>query len=321
MTTPTYLIAGDDDLLLQRATTRLIDDLRGDDPELDVELHDTSETEHLPEMRTASLFGGRLCVVLRGAEGLSGDLKAEVEAYVDDPSPEAVLVLVARGTGKIQRIAKAVKGAGGRIDVRTPADWDDKGWDRLVTDELRLAGRNAEASAIRAIRGHAGADPSAIASKVSQVVAATPAGEKITAAHVEKIIEGHGRQTGFAVADAIADRDPAGALVALRGALEAGEAPLALLGAIAYRFRQLLLVRAGAGASEAGISAGQHRRLTGIASRFHPGELAWCHDRVAQADVDLKGSELPDELVIELAVIELATSREPGTPWNPLATA
>ena len=320
MAIPVHLITGDDDLLLQRATSRLLDELRADEPELDVELHDVAETEHLPEMRTASLFGGRLCVVLRGAEGLSGDLKAEVESYVDAPSDEAVLVLVARGTGKIQRIAKAAKQVGERTDVRTPPDWDDKAWDRIVTDELRLAGRRAEAAAVRAVRSHAGTDASAIASKVSQVVAGVPAGTTITATHVEAIVEGHGRQGGFAVADAVADRDPAAALVALRGALEAGDAPLALLGAIAYRFRQLLLVRAGVSASEAGISAGQHRRLSGIASRFHPGELAWCHDRVAQADVDLKGSDLPDELILEIAVIEVATSRRPGAPWNPLAT-
>ena len=318
--TPVLLLAGDDDLLLQRELERRLDDLRGEDPELSVEIHDVQETDHLPELRTASLFGGRSCVVLRGAEGLSGDLKAEVERYLEDPSDEAVLVLAARGVGRIQKVAKLSKEHGERVDVKTPPDWDDRGWERLVGEEFRRLGRTADASAIAAIRSHAGDDAGSIASKVATVCAAAPDVATLTAEHVEASVEGHGRRSGFAVADAAAERDPAGALVALRGALESGEAPLAVLGALTFRFRQLLRVRGGATPKEAGVSTGQHRRLRGLAQAFNPGELAWCHDRLAELDVALKGAEVPDETLLELAVIEVASPREVGAPWNPLAS-
>lgn len=321
MAAPTYLLAGDDDLLLHRELERLLTSLREEDPELDVETCDVQETEHLPEMRTSSLFGGRLCVVVRGAEGLSGDLKKEVEDYLDNPSAEAILVIVARGLGRIPKVGKLVKEHGERIDVKLPADWDDKGWDRLIGEEFRRLGRKADAGAIRALRAHAGNDASVIATKVGQVAAAAAPGATIDADAVEAVVEGHGRVSGFAVADAVADRDPAAALVAIRGALEAGDAPLALLGAVVFRFRQLLVVRGGGNAKDAGSSPGQFRRLQGIARRFNPGELAWCHDRLAQADVDLKGSDLPAELVLELAILDVATEREVGAPWNPLAAA
>ncbi|MGH3443226.1 MAG: hypothetical protein ACRDUY_14540, partial [Nitriliruptorales bacterium] len=124
---------------------------------------------------------------------------------------------------------------------------------------------------------------------------------------------------GFALADAIAERDPAAALVALRGAVEAGQDPLALMGAITYRMRQLLQVRGGAGPEEAGMSKGQHRHVERAAARFGPGELAWCHDRLARTDLELKSSPLPPDLVLEVAVVELATPRDVGAPWNPLA--
>ncbi len=316
--TPVLLLAGDDDLLLQRELERQLEELRDEDPDLAVDVRDVAELDQLPELRTTSLFGGRTCVVLRGVEGVAGDLRAEVEQYVADPSAEAILVLVARGTGKIQRIARAAKANGERVDVKAPADWDDRGWDRLVGEEFRRLKRKADATAIAAIRTHAGNDPTMIASQVASVSAAAPDVATLTAEQVEAVVEGHGRASGFAVADAIADRDPGAALVALRGALEAGDAPLALLGAIAFRTRQLLLVRSGAGPKDAGISQGQHRRLQAIAGRFNPGELAWCHDRVAQLDLELKGSDLPDELLLEVGVIELATSREVGAPFNPL---
>jgi DNA polymerase-3 subunit delta len=317
--TPVILLAGDDDLLLQRELERVLERLRAAEPELDVETYDVAETAHLPELRTQSLFGGRLCAVLRGVESLAGDLKGEVEEYLAAPGADAVLVLVARGTGRIPKVAKLAKQSGERTDVRAPADWDDRGWDRLVTEEFTRLGRRADAAAVAAVRAHAGAEPGAIASKVGQVVAATAPDRPVGAADVEAVVEGHGRRSGFAVADAIAARDAAAALVALRGALDAGEAPLAVLGAVVFRFRQLLVARGGGSAQDAGASPAQHKRHQGIAARFHPGELAWCHDRLAQADVDLKGSELGPDLVLELAVLDVATPREVGAPWNPLA--
>jgi len=320
MAAPLYLLTGDDDLLLQREVERLLGELRAEDADLEVETADVSETEHLPELRTSSLFGGRACLVLRGCELLTGDLKSEVEQYVESPSDDALLVLVARGVGKIQKINRHLKETGERREVKRPMDWDDQGWQRLVGEEFRRLQRNADGTGIRALLQHAGNDPSAIASKVGQVVAATPPDVMIDGDRVDELIEGHGRVSGFALADAVADRDPAAALVALRGCFEAGEAPLALLGAITYRFRQLLVARGGGNAKDAGASPGQFKRSIGIAKRnFTPGELAWCHDRIAQVDVDLKGSDLPDELILELAVIDLASRRDVGAPWNPLA--
>jgi DNA polymerase III subunit delta len=319
---PVLLLNGDDDLLLQRELERRVAAFRADDPELSVDRYDTSELDHLPELRTTSLFGGRTCIVVRGLETLAaGGLKDELERYLDDPSPDAVLVLVARGLGKVQKIAKLAKANGERVDVKAPADWDDRGWDRLVGEEFRRLQRKADATAIAAIRTHAGSDAGAIASQVGSVCAAHEGIATLTGQHVDAVVQGHGKASGFAVADAIGDRDPAEALLALRGALDAGDAPLAILGAVTYRMRQLLLVRSGANAKDAGIrNDGQYRRSKAVAAAFHPGELAWCHDRLARLDLELKGSELPDELVLEFAVIEVASSQEVGAPWNPLAT-
>ncbi|HEV2786769.1 MAG TPA: DNA polymerase III subunit delta [Solirubrobacteraceae bacterium] len=318
---PAYLIAGDDDLLLARALERLLTELRRADPDLDVEVAEVAETPQLPELRTASLFGGRRCVVLRGAEGITGQLAQELTEYLSAPPPDAILILLARGTARIQGIAKRVAKVGERIDVAAPASWDARGWERLAQQELARAGHDADVLAIKALVAHAGVDAAAIASKAGQVAAALPEGARVTVEDVERVVEGHGNRGGFAVADAVMERDPAAALVALRGSLESGEAPLALLGALTFRVRQLVQVRAGASAKDAGVSPGQYRRLQSIARSFNPGELAWAHDRVGRADLDLKGSELPSDVVLELAVLDLATAREVGAPWNVLSNS
>ena len=313
------LIVGND-LLVQREFERRLEELTAEDPDVQVDRFDAVELDHLPELRTASLFGGRTVVVVRGVQAAGKALRDELEAYAAAPSPDAVLVLLATSAGSIRTLAKRVKEHGERVDVRTPADFDDRGWDRIVGEEFRRLRRKADASAIAAIRSHAGEDPGVIAQKVASVCGAATDTEVITVEHVERAVEGHGRRSGFAIADAVAERDPGAALVALRGALEGGEAPLAVLGALTFRFRQLLGVRSGASPKEVGVSAGQHRRLDGLARRFTPGELAWCHDQLADLDLALKGSDLPDALVLELGVLDLATSRQVGAPWNPLAT-
>jgi len=316
---PVLLFNGDDDLLLQRAVEEWIAQVRATDADADVSVVDATEIEHLPELRTTSLFGGRAYVVIRGVEAVAGGLKAELEQYLADPSNQATLLLVARGIGRIPKIAKLASASGERVDVKRPTDWDDRGWSTLISGEFARLGRQVDAAAIAAIRAHAGADTTTIASQVSSVCAATTGDGAITVTDVEAIVEGQGRATGFAIADAVAERDPAAALIALRGALNAGEAPLALLGALVFRSRQLLQVRAGASPKEAGMSPGQHRRVQALSRAFGPGELAWCHDRLSELDLELKGSELPDDLMLEAAVIELATARTVGRPWNPMA--
>lgn len=314
-----HLITGDDDLLLQRATERVVSDLTAADPELSVDTYDAAELEALPELRTQSLFGGRVCAVIRGVQGARADLKGELEDYLAAPDDQAVLVLVAQGTGKVQKIARLARQHGEVTKVDTPPDWKTNEWQGIVTGEFRRTGMTATPDAVAAILEHAGLDPSVIAMRVAQVAAATQ-GDKVGPEDVERVVEGHGRRSGFELADAVAERDPAQAITLLRGSLEAGEAPLALLGAITFRFRQLQQVRGGADVKG---SPGQVNRLKGIARRnFSTGELAWCLDRIAQLDVDLKGNtDLPPDLVLELGVIDLATAREVGAPWNPLAVA
>lgn len=316
---PAYLVSGDDDLLIRRALDALLTRITDALDDVDMERVDATTADGLPEMRTASLFGGRRVVVVTGAASLSGGLADEVLDYLEEPTADAVLVLAAQGTGRIRRIVRRVGEIGERIEAKSPAPWEERSWEDLVRGELRRLGRDADAAAVGAILERAGTDATRIAMRCEQVAAASDG--RIVVADVERAIEGQGNRGGFAVADAIADRDPTAAIVAVRGALEAGEAPLALLGAVTYRVRQLLQARGGASAKEMKTSPAMHRRLERLARGFNAGELAWCHDRLARADLDLKSSDLPPELVLEVAVLELSVAREVGAPWNPLAVA
>ena len=315
------LVVGADPLLCDREVERRLADIAADGVLTHVLRLDASELEQLPEMRTASLLEERTCVVMRSVEALSGEnnraLREQIEHYVATPDPMNVLILVARNVGRIPTLAKAVAAAGEKIDVAIPAEHDGRAWDRLIAEEFARLERQAELAAVAAVLEHAGHDATVIASQVATVCHATEVGRVITVEDVEAVVAGQGRTSAFAIADAIDRRDPAGALMALRGAMGSGEAPLRIVGALTFRLRQLLQARAGADARDIGIPPGRLQHLRRSAQAFLPGELAWCHDRLAQLDVALKGSDLPDDVLMDVAVIELATSRAPGAPFDP----
>ncbi len=317
------LIVGADPLLCDREVERRLDAIRSDGTPTYVQRLEAGELEGLPEMRTVSLLDERTCVVLRGVEALAGEgnraLRDQIEQYLAAPDPSNVLILVARNVGRIPTLAKAAAAAGEKIDVAIPAEHDGRAWERLVAEEFARLERQAEPTAIDAIIEHAGHDATVIASQVASVCHATEAGRVILSADVEAVVAGQGRVSAFAIAEAIERRDPAAALMALRGAMGSGEAPLRIVGALTFRMRQLLQARAGADAREIGVPPGRLSHLRRAAQAFLPGELAWCHDRIARLDVALKGSDLPDDVLMDVAVVELATSRAPGAPFDPTA--
>jgi DNA polymerase-3 subunit delta len=304
-----YLIAGPEELLVRRAAERLLDELRGGG-ELDIVDVRASELGEagVPDIRTPSLFGTPRAVVVRSAQDLSAGARAALLAALEGPPPEATVILLATATGTLLALSKRIKAQGGRIDVTPPKEWEDAAWARLVVDEFGIHGRAADRGAVDAILEHAGLDVSAIAEKVAQACATAPPG-KITAAAVERVVVGHGSRGSFAVADAMCDRDPVRALRLLRGVLENGDHPVMVLGALVFRLRSIVAVAAKVDTKSIGlsISPGQARRLSAVRRNFGPGELTRAYQTLAAADVALKSGDLPGELVLERAVLAIAT--------------
>jgi DNA polymerase-3 subunit delta len=227
---------------------------------------------------------------------------------LDGPPPDAVVVLLATGTGRILKVAKRIKALGGRVDLAPPKEWEDRKWAALVRDEFAQHQRRATPAALTALLSHAGFDVSQIAEKVSQVVAAVPQGT-IDDSDIERTVIGHGSRGSFAVADAMCARDPARALELLRGVLEGGSDPVMVLGALVYRLRSIVAVagKVDPKTVDLRISRGQAHHLRAARDNFGPGELTRAVRTLADADVEIKSGELPSEFVIERAVVQIAT--------------
>lgn len=307
---PLYLLTGPEELLLRRAADKVLDELRAEEGELEVVDLRAGELGEagLPDLRTGSLFGNRRAVLIREAQDLPAEASAALLAEVAGPPPDATVVLLATATGRIQKLARRVKELGGRVDVTPPREWEERKWQALVADEFARHGRKADREAVDAVLAHAGLEVGGIAEKVAQVAASAPPG-RVGKPHVEAVVVGHGSRGAFAVADAMCDRAPAEALTLLRGVLEAGNDPVMVLGALAYRMRTLVAVAGNLEPRSVGlnVSAGQVRRLKGVRRNFGGGELTRAYRTLADADAQLKGGELPGHLVLERAVVAVAT--------------
>ena len=306
---PVRLLVGPEELLLRRAADIILDELRGDGS-LDVADLRAGELNNdgLPDLRTGSLFGEPRAVLIREASELPASIAAALLAELEGRPPDATVVLLASGTGKIQKLAAKIKALGGRTDVMPPKDWDAKGWSRLVVEEFRRHKRTADQAAIGAVLAHAGLDVATIAEKVTQVAVAAPPGV-VTAAAVEALVVGHGSRGSFAVADAMCDRNPTQALELLSGVLESGDDPVMVLGALAYRLRSIVAVAGRLDPKTVGlnVSPGQAKRLEGVRRNFGPGELTAAYTELARADREIKSGELPARFLIERAVVAVAT--------------
>ncbi len=310
------LITGPDELLVARKAEEMLAAERQAQGELevtDVRARELGE-EGLPDIRTPSLFGAPKAVVIRDAHQLPATHADELRAALDGPV-EALVLLLAEPSERIKRLAAAIKAWGGRTDVAPPRDFEDAEWRALIKKEVERHGRTADAEAIDALFQRAGTEPSAIAEKVAQVAAGAPAG-RLNAAQVRELTEGQGNRGAFAVVDAVANRNPEEALRLLRGALAAGEEAFGILGALAHRLRAIVAVAAGIDpkAIDLRISPGQAGFLKGKRRNFAPGELTRAMRILADADAEMKGGDLPPELVLERAVLAIA---DPGGERTP----
>lgn len=311
---PVLLVTGPEELLLQREADRLFGELRDAHGPLDVTDLNAGEVRDsgLPDLRTSSLFGNPRAVLLRRAQELPAEAAATLLDVLDRPPPDAVVCLLATSTGRIKKLSKQIADRGGRTDVAPPRPWEEDKWSRLVADEFARHGRQADEDGVAAVLAHAGTDVPAIVEKVAQAVSAAAPGGRVSGEEVDAVVVGHGSRGSFAVADAMCERKPAEAVTLLRGALEAGDEPVMVLGALAYRLRTIVAVAGGLEPKAVGLrlSKGQARRLEGTRRGFGPGELTRAYRVLADADVALKSGDLPAGLVLERAVAQIAGAED-----------
>jgi DNA polymerase-3 subunit delta len=309
------LVAGAEELLAERATGRLIAQVKQRDPAVEVVRLDAGDyvPGSLAVATSPSLFADTSLVVLDGLERADDAALADATAYVAAPAPEVVVVLRHGGGPRGKRLLDAVAAAGVPTVTAEPVRTDaDKA--QFVAAEMRDAGRRADQAAVRALVEAVGADLRELAASCAQLVADTTG--TITAPVVDRYYGGRVEATGFQVADAAVAGDTGRAVALLRHALATGVDPVPVVAALAVKLRTLAKVAAvrgrGGAARDLGLAPWQVDRATQDLRHWTPESLATAITAVADADAQVKGESRDRFYAVERAVLRVA--RAAGDP-------
>jgi DNA polymerase-3 subunit delta len=263
------------------------------------------------DLSTPSLFGEPRALLVTDSRHLPDHGIKEVAAYAQSPAPDAMLVLLAQvgDRGKAPAaLAKALKDTGEIREVALAR----KGLPKWVADRAKVKGLNIRADACAALVDHLGESPAELDAALQQLGDAF-SGQQLTRELVDSQFRGLGEQRLWDLCDRAFGKDLAGSERSLAALLEAKEEPLAILGGIAARLRDLLKVKSvpdSAPAAEVARAAGlrfdwQGRRYREDARRFTMEELIRLHAEVVEADRVMKSGS-PGDVVLPVLVAKLA---------------
>lgn len=237
-----HAIVGPDSHLAEQALEAILTNALGREREgaLQVVHGDETTWGRLAESaRTGSLFAPKRAIVVRGAEALKGDEEA-FASYVDDPSPDVTLVLMAikpdkRRTGWKRYLAKAT--------LRSAEPKRGQALRAYVGDELRRRGLRLAPEALEDLLERFGQDLRRLLGEVDKLEAFAFGRKDLTAADVAAV-QGRGMAKPlYLLSDAVAAREPAVALGLMEALLEDGEEPLRILSTIHRTLRQVRAAR------------------------------------------------------------------------------
>lgn len=312
------LVVGAQETLRDAVMAELRVELLGDGPrEFNEDRFDfaagAAAADVIASAQTLPILSPRRLVRVRGLDDRRARdfLEERLPAYLRDPVPTTCLVLDAPSVDRRLRWVKLVQSAGALRDCSGPGKPAEvRQW---IEARLARAGRRAGRGAAAALYDCVGADLDRLAQEIDKLVLYTAERDEATAEDVAELVGGVRPLAAYELTEAISERRLPRALSVLSHLLDQGDAPLALLAALASHFRRLIRARelrpADAGSLQRAFSLHPFaaQKLAEQVARFDAPRLRRCLDAVHAADAALKGaSPLPPRLAIERLVIAVS---------------
>lgn len=308
MSESVYLLAGEPFL-----ADEALDKIRADtgvDPLSEVLIDATiSSAEMLEALGTPTLFGGRRLVIVHDAHELKKDEREELERYIENPSPAAVLVLIAGGRTPL---SKSVEKYGAVINLDVPKGRKLVAW---LRERARTRGLKLDERAAWALTDAVGTELRDLDGALEQLQTGLGSSAAVGADDVRRAFSRLADERVFAFTDAVGERRLPVAMTALRRLLNQEDAPLMVFGALASHVRRLLIARtyADGGPRAVGDALGlpewRAKRLHQQARSYRQEELTDAMQVLAETDLEMKGGDLSPEIALERAVIKIVEGR------------
>lgn len=250
---------------------------------------------------------------------ITEDHEPLLSAYLSNPSPNAVVILVADELNGVRKMGKflrekvtAVEFA--RLDDRQLAEWARK--------QIKAADAEIDEHTLRFLIARVGPDVRRLTNEINKIAAAAMPEKLITPELIDALVPNSRELSNYDLTDhLVAGRAPK-AIAALRKILEDGAEPVALMGLISYNYRRLLMAKdlmsRGADRLEVervlNMRYGSQEPFLTAARRSDVRSLERAIRRLAETDLAIKTSKggsgpTGARMQIEMLVCELAGLR------------
>jgi len=304
MSTGVYLLTGEE-FLAGEALDRVRDETQAD-PLSEVVLDSSAPPAEIAQsLGTPSLLGGKRLVVIREAESLKKDQIESLTPWLDAPSDDATLVLVASGR---HRLSALVQGKGTVVNLEAPKGRRLASW---VKEQARSHGLALDERGAWALIEAIGADLRELDASLEQLATTHGGDAHIGAGEVRDAFARVADERVFVLTDAVGERRTSTAMATLRKLLDQDEPPLLLLGALVAHVKRLLIAHSVTGggrralAEALGLPDWRAERVGKQARSYREDELVRALTLLAEADVEMKGGDLPPEIALERAVLQI----------------
>lgn len=310
---PLYLVIGEDDYLRDRALAMLKHAVLGgaDDGGFNCDLFYGDE-HTAEEVVTCAMelpvFAQRRLVILKQADKWPAREAERCLEYLHAPHESTSLVLTASKLDRRLKWTQALLREAVVVDCDPLADAPLFSW---IRQEAGSLGLTVQEDAAHLLKELATGSLYALRRELEKLAAYVSAGRSATVADVEAL---RGTEPGASVFDltlAIADRNIGRAWTILARNLEAGEAPLRILGALVWQYRRLWKVKDTARQSGRPAEAARALRMdparaAALLSGFSESHLQQAFRLFMEADSQLKGgSSSSPKRVLENVLLEL----------------
>lgn len=323
---PVYALLGDEDFLKRRCRDAIVALALGDaDPSFAVSTYpgeglDFSTVRN--DLDTLPFLAPARVVVVEQADPFVTEHRPALEAYAQKPSKIGVLVLDVKSFPETTKLAKALPDAA-KLVCKAPPDYKATEWatNWVLGWSKTQHGKPLSADAAALLVELVGPQLGLLDQELEKLAAAVGAKPVIDAGDVDALV-GRSREANvFQILARIGEGRPGAALKVLGEALDEGQHPLQILGALGSNLRKLATVGR---LSAQGFPLGPAMDAAGVpkwpkirdesdrlVKHLGRGRLAKLPDWLVELDLGLKGGNpLPPRLQLERLIVKLARPRE-----------
>jgi DNA polymerase III subunit delta len=292
---PLYLVVGEDDLLRDTALATFkaaVLGEGGDDFNCDIFYGDEAGGADIVACASeVAVFASRRLVVVKAADKLPARECEALLPYVQAPNEATTLLFIAPKMDGRLKFTQALARVAVSVDCSPPSDAQLIPW--LKQDADRVGVRLSD-EALHLLKEACGGSLYSVRRELEKLAAYVPSERAVTASDVEIL---RGIEPGASVFDlamAIGVRDHGRVLGILARNLEAGEAPLRMLGSLAWQYRRLwkgkdLLKQGGREAEAARILRMDPYKVRAYLGQFSETHLSDALRWFLEVDAKLKG--------------------------------